>query len=170
MSGLTYTRACATSGRLLALTGFEPNEFNELLLHFQKALEEHLKQFTVDGNVRGGKAFSDYKNALLPTTEDKMLFVLIFIKQNLVQEVMGALFDMSQPKVNEWLKILMQVLQVALRHSGDAPCRSVTALRAYVEAENSPLFAWMLRNVPSKDQPTTKINALFTVERKNVIP
>lgn len=170
MSGLTYTKACATSGRLLALTGLEPSEFKTLLPFFQKALENHLETVTVEGKQREGKSFSVYKNALLPTTEDKLLFVLTFVKQNLIQEVMGALFDMSQPKVNDWLQRLVVVLREALRQSGDAPSRTVQELKTSMEAENSPLFVWTLRNVPSPDQPTSNVNAIFTVERRSATP
>lgn len=170
MSGLTFTKACATTGRLLALTGLTKDEFNLLLPHFQIALDAHLQSVTIEGKPREGKSFSNYKNALLPTTEDKLLFVLTFVKQNLVQEVMGALFDMSQPKVNDWLQTLVLVLREALRNSGDAPSRTVQELKASVEAHNSPLFVWTLRNVPSPDQSTTSVNALFTVERRSVTP
>uniref|UniRef100_UPI00286D3F59 hypothetical protein n=1 Tax=Armatimonas sp. TaxID=1872638 RepID=UPI00286D3F59 len=90
------------------------------------------------------------------------------VKQNLIQEVMGALFDMSQPKVNDWLQTLVLVLRETLRNSGDAPSRTVQELKASVEAKNSPLFVWTLRNVPFPDLSTTSVNALFTVERRSV--
>jgi Helix-turn-helix of DDE superfamily endonuclease len=168
MPGLTYEKAVATKGRLLALTGLEKNEFQALLPTFKIALEEHLNHFTIDGQERIGRDFVDYKNALLPTPEDKLLFILVFIKQNLIQEVMGALFDMSQPKANDWLQILVIVLRNTLRFLGDAPCRAIEDLKFEIDKEDSPLFVWTLRNVPFLDPSMKLSNVPTTVERKNV--
>jgi hypothetical protein len=168
MPGLTYEKAIATTGRLLALTGLEKNEFQALLPPFTAALEQYLNRYTIDGQERIGRDFVDYKNALLPTPEDKLLFVLVFLKQNLIQEVMGALFDMTQPKANDWLHTLIIVLRNTLRSLGDAPCRTIEDLKFEVEQEDSPLFVWTLRNVPFLDPSMKLSNAPTTAARKNV--
>jgi hypothetical protein len=167
MPGLTFEKAIATKGRLLALTGLEKKEFEDLLTPFEKALTEHLNQYTVEGEERVGRDFVDYKNGLLPTTSDKLLFVLVFIKQNLIQEVMGAMFDMSQPKVNDWLQTLVIVLQKTLRSLGDSPSRSIEEMKFDIEREDSPLFVWTLRNVPFLDQAMRLSSVPTTVARKN---
>ena len=56
--------------------------------------------------------------------EDKLLFVLMFVKQNLTQDVMAFLFGMSSAKVYEWLKTLMPILKQALYLSNDLPVKS----------------------------------------------
>jgi hypothetical protein len=171
MPGLTYEKAITTTGRLLALTGLEENEFDSLLPPFKIALERHLSQYTVDGQERIGRNFVDYKNALLPTPEDKLLFVLIFLKQNLIQEVLGALFEMSQPKVNDWLQTLVLVLRNTLRSLGDAPSRSIDALKLDMDQrgqEDNPLFVWTLPNVPFSDRARKRFNAPITAARKNI--
>jgi Helix-turn-helix of DDE superfamily endonuclease len=168
MPGLTFEQALATKGRLLALTGLEKCEFEDLLPSFETALMEHLNQYTIEGEERVGRDFVDYKNGLLPTTKDKLLFVLVFLKLNLIQEAMGAMFDMSQPKVNDWLKTLISVLQKTLRSLGDSPSRSIEEMKFDLERKDSPLFVWTLRNVPFLDPSMKLSSAPITAARRNV--
>ena len=168
MPGLTFEKAIATKGRLLALTGLEKSEFEDLLPHFETSLTEHLNQYTIEGEERVGRDFIDYKNGLLPTAKDKLLFVLVFIKLNLIQEVMGAMFDMSQPKVNDWLKTLIAVLQKTLKNLGDSPSRNIEEMKFDLEREDSPLFVWTLRNVPFLDPSMKLSSAPITAARRNV--
>src|SRR4029453_6518827 len=64
----------------------------------------------------------------LPTPEDRLLFILTYIKTYALQVVQGRLFGMVQGKANRWIHILLPTLLAALRALGDAPARSLTAL------------------------------------------
>src|SRR5215813_5265747 len=71
---------------------------------------------------------SVYKNCPLPTPEDRLLFILAYVKTYSLHVVQGRLFGMGQSKANQWIHVLLPVLLAALRALGDAPARSLTAL------------------------------------------
>jgi hypothetical protein len=68
------------------------------------------------------------KNCPLPTPEDRLLFILAYLKTYALQVVQGRLFGMGQSKANQWIHVLLPVLLAALRTLGDAPTRSLAAL------------------------------------------
>jgi hypothetical protein len=69
-----------------------------------------------------------YKNCPLPTPEDRLFFILTYLKTYALQVVQGWLFGMVQGKANQWMHVLLPALLAALRTLGDAPARSLTAL------------------------------------------
>ena len=69
-----------------------------------------------------------YKNCPLPTPEDRLFFLLTYLKTYALQVVQGRLFGMRQSKANQWIHVLLPVLLTALRTLGDAPARSLRAL------------------------------------------
>jgi Helix-turn-helix of DDE superfamily endonuclease len=82
----------------------------------------------LDGKPRTARRFSVYQNCPLPTPEDRLLFILAYVKTYSLQVVQGRLFGMGQSKANQWIHVLLPVLLTALRTLGDAPARSLTAL------------------------------------------
>jgi len=69
-----------------------------------------------------------YKNCPLPTPEDRLFFILTYLKTYALQVVQGRLFGMGQSKANQWIHVLLPALLTALRTLGDAPARTLTAL------------------------------------------
>ncbi len=82
----------------------------------------------LDGKPRTARQFAVYTNCPLPTPEDRLLFILAYIKTYALQVVQGRLFGMGQSKANQWIHVLLPALLAALRALGDAPARSLTAL------------------------------------------
>jgi hypothetical protein len=118
-----------------------------------------------------------------PPPEDRLFFLLTYLKTYSLQVVHGRLFGMGQSKANQWIHALLPVLLAALRTLGDAPARSVAALAqrlgvseadaatvvgaleeepAPVAASPSPLLPMTGRNGASS-APKTLLN------RRNVI-
>ena len=64
----------------------------------------------------------------MPTPEDRLLFILVYLKTYALQVVQGRLFGMGQSKAHQWIHVLLVVLQGTLRALGDAPTRSLTEL------------------------------------------
>src|SRR5438876_3508181 len=81
----------------------------------------------LDGKPRTARRFTVYPNCPLPTPEDRLLFILAYVKTYSLQVVQGRLFGMGQSKANQWIHVLLPVLLTALRTLGDAPARSLTA-------------------------------------------
>ena len=107
----------------LALTGYTRLEFDALLPLFRMRYYERLATHRVDGKPRGNRKYSDYKNSPLPTVEDKLFFILNYLKTNNLQTVQGSLFGMSQPKANVWIHCLHPILNQALADLGELPAR-----------------------------------------------
>ena len=112
----------------LALTGYTHQEFEALLPHFGQGYYEWMKEHRLDGRPRGKRRYSDYKNSPLPTLEDKLLFILNYLKTNNLQTMQGALFGMSQPKANVWIHCLQPILNRALAELGELPMRQMEQL------------------------------------------
>jgi hypothetical protein len=64
----------------------------------------------------------------LGTLADKLLFILVYVKTYPLQEVMGALFGLSQGQVNVWIHRLTPLLQTALATQGSLPERRPDAV------------------------------------------
>ena len=87
-----------------------------------------MAMWRLDGKPRTARQFTVYKNCPLPTPEDRLFFILVYLKTYALQVVQGRLFGMGQSKANQWIHVLLPVLLAALRVLGDAPTRSLTAL------------------------------------------
>ncbi len=115
---------------------------------------ERMHEYTIDGLPRLNRRYTPYKNSPLPTIEDKLLFVLVHMKQNLTQEVQGQLFGMIQSDANKWLQLLRPVLHHALQHLDVIPARLAT-ISTHIGAPPStrtPFFITMVRNDLFNDQ------------------
>ena len=106
----------------LAMTGLSLEEFDALLPAFKKAMSEI--KVTIEGKNRERKSVI-YKNSPLSSAEDRLLFILIYIKQYMTQTALGALFGIPQSKANTFIHYLTPVLRAAFRESGASPCRNM---------------------------------------------
>jgi len=112
----------------LDFTSLTLDEFQQLVPPFEAAFQAHMAAWCLDGKLRTARRFSVYQNCPLPTPEDRLLFILAYVKTYSLQVVQGRLFSMGQSKANQWIHVLLPVLLAALRTLGDAPTRSLTAL------------------------------------------
>lgn len=150
---LRYQDIAQNTARLRALTSLDPDEFTALVPAFETCFLERMEAYTIDGLPRLNRRYTPYKNSPLPTIEDKLLFILVHIKQNLTQEVQGDLFGMIQSDANKWLQVLRPVLVHALEHLDTVPSRLATCLTAAPDssAAHPPFFIMMVPNDPSND-------------------
>ena len=128
MAGLRFTDVQSRPTEFLDLTSLTLDEFQLLVSPFETAFQAHMAAWRLDGKPRSARQFSIYKNCPLPTPEDRLLFILTYLKTYALQVMHGRLFGMGQSKANQWIHVLLPVLLAALRARGDAPARSLTAL------------------------------------------
>src|SRR2546429_2823070 len=128
MAGLQFADAQSRPTEFLDLTSLTLEEFHILLPPFEAAFQAHMAAWRFDGTPRTARRFTVYKNCPLPTPEDRLFFLLTYLKTYTLQVVQGRLFGMLQGKANQWIHVLLPVLLAALRTLGDAPARSLTAL------------------------------------------
>jgi hypothetical protein len=111
---LTSTKLKRNRRKCVAFTGLTPKEFSGLLPAFVRAYEERYPaDKTMSGKPRRRKAGGGRKG-VLQEPEQKLLFILVHQKTYPLQTLLGEVFELSQPRVNEWVHRLLPVLKVAL--------------------------------------------------------
>jgi hypothetical protein len=128
MDGLRFTDLQARPREFLDFTSVTLDEFQELVAPFEAAFQAHMAAWRLDGKPRTARRFTVYQTCPLPTPQDRLLFILAYVKTYSLQVVQGRLFSMGQSKANQWIHVLLPALLAALRTLGDAPARSLTAL------------------------------------------
>jgi hypothetical protein len=123
----SYDELSTNPSKFLAMTGYTAEEFQALLPHFQAEFENFVETQTLERKPRTRRKHSTYKNSSLPTMEDKLLFILIYLKQGTTQEMHATLFGMHQPDANRWIHVLHALLNQALAAQGKLPVRDAAA-------------------------------------------
>src|SRR5438552_17545800 len=128
MAGVRFTDLQSRPMEFLDFTSLTLDEFQQLVPPFETAFHARMAAWRMDGKPRTTRRFTVYKNCPLLTPEDRLLFILVYLKTSALQVVHGRLFGMVQGKANQWIHVLLPALLAALRTLGDAPARSLTAL------------------------------------------
>lgn len=128
MSPLRYNELVDKPITMLDMTSLTSEEFELLVPLLEAAFQAHMALWRLDGKPRVARKYTTYKNCPLPTPEDRLLFVLIYLKTNPLQVAHGLMFGLPQGKTNQWVHVLLPLLRQALRDSGQAPSRSLEAL------------------------------------------
>jgi hypothetical protein len=128
MASVRFADVQSRPTEFLDFTSLTLDEFQQLVPPFETAFQAHMAAWRLDGKPRTARQFSVYKNCPLPTPEDRLFFILTYLKTYALQVVQGRLFGMGQSKANQWIHVLLPALLAALRTLGDAPARSLTAL------------------------------------------
>jgi len=193
MGHLRFTDLQTRPLEVLDLTSLTLDEFRRLVPSFEAAFQAHMAQWRFDGQPRTARRYTTYRNCPLPTPEDRLLFILAYLKTYALQVVQGRLFGMDQSKANQWIHALLVVLRATLHALGDAPSRSLQALAQRIgvseveatalvvptakasspvappAAAPSPLLATMGRNGASRPPRTRLSKRAVIAARKNAI-
>src|SRR4028118_217504 len=169
MSPLRYTDIADKPLTALDMTSLQIEEFALLTPLLETAFQAHMTEWRLDGKPRTVRAYTTYKNCPLPSPADRLLFILIYLKTNPLQVAHGVMFGLPQGKTNQWIHLLLPLLQTALRESGHAPSRSLHLLAERLEVPQdtlaeatAPLFVTM---EPSDGSAVQKLH----LNRKAVI-
>ena len=101
--GLRYKELKGKGYEVLDLTSLTEEECESLGIEFEKQYQEYVREWCLDGKPRKNRRYSTYENSPLPTPEDRLLFILIYLKNNPLQVMQGRLFDLPQCKANQWI-------------------------------------------------------------------
>jgi Helix-turn-helix of DDE superfamily endonuclease len=158
----SYEEVTQRAGSLRSMTGLTEVEFMALLLYFEQAFVVSMQDRTIDGQPRTSRRYTTYDTCPLPTTADKLLFILTYVKQNPIQEVQGQLFGMSQSHANKWIHLLHPVLNQALSDQELLPARTADGLAALLTTPPTEApaptsrFSMMGPNDPSSVRKTRR--------------
>jgi hypothetical protein len=133
-----YARLSEKPKQFHALTGYTREEFDTLLPTFQNTFLLHMKTYTMEGKERQNRSYVVYCNCPLPSIEDKLLFILMYLRKATTQDIFGEVFGMPQPVANKWVHVLHPCLQQALAILGTIPARTsaelqITAQQTYFQ-------------------------------------
>src|SRR5438093_4882114 len=128
MASVRFADLQSRPTEFLDFTSLTLDEFQQLVPPFETAFQAQMATWRLDGTPRTAGQFAVSKNCPLTTPEDRLLFILTYIKTYSLQVVQGRLFSMGQSKAHQWIHVLLPVLLAALRTLGDAPACSLTAL------------------------------------------
>jgi len=174
---LRYATEKDKANQILNLTSLTVEQFEQLVEPFEQAFVRHMTEWTMEGKPRTARAYTPYANSPLPIAEDRLLFLLSYLKVASLQVAHAALFGMTQPNANKWLHILLVVLHQALRDLGDAPARHLLALRERLaevqteaDADTAPLFITMAPNGRSVAHTTMLSRKRIIAARKSATP
>jgi len=92
MAGVQFIDVQFRPTEFLDLTSLTPDEFELLIPPFEEAFQAHMARWRLDGKPRTSRQFSVYKNCPLPTPEDRLFFLLTYLKTYSFQVVQGRLF------------------------------------------------------------------------------
>lgn len=132
---MNYEKLSKKEGEFLAMTGYTIEEFLALLEYFEVIFYEYMSEYTLEGFRREKRKYVNYKKCPLPTSKDKLLFILVYLKQNPTQICHAKLFNMTQPKANLWIHSLHKVLNLTLAHIEELPAREELEIEAFSEEE-----------------------------------
>src|SRR3954469_5650453 len=127
MAGVRFADMRLRPTEFLDFTSLTVEEFEILIPPFEVAFQAHMALWCLDGTSRTARRYAVYRTCPLSTPEDRLFFLLTYLKTYTLQVVQGRLFGMGQSKANQWIHVLLPALLTALRELGDAPTRCLAA-------------------------------------------
>jgi hypothetical protein len=124
----------------LSLTGLKADEFDYLLGLFTPLWQSYHRYFDLKGQRRKLAKFTASSNSSLPLEEDKLFFILCFLKNNGLQTFTGFAFGLSQSKTSQWIKVLLPLLEKSLKQARQLPARSQEQLQASLAKAQQSVF------------------------------
>ncbi len=167
MASVRFADLQSRPTEFLDFTSLTPDEFQQLVPPFEAAFHAHMATWRLDGKPRTARQFAVYKNCPLPTPEDRLFFLLTYLKTYALQVVQGRLFGMGQSKANQWIHVLLPALLAALRTLGDAPARSLTALAQRLGVSEADAATVV---VPPEEEPAPGVAVPATASASPLLP
>lgn len=132
----SYDAVKDNSQLLLAMTSLTLTEFEKMLPNFQKAWDEYVQQSYIDREGRQRQYGGGQQESTLVPIEDKLLFILYYVKVYPLQEILAFEFGMAQSTANEWIHILSGVLKRTLDFGDYLPQRDPKKLQSVLQSES----------------------------------
>lgn len=150
---LDYKNLKVKSSLIKSATGLSLKEFDYLVPCFEKRWHEYISRYTFEGKKRQ-RARTIRSNSTFRCTEDMLILILYDYRHNPTQEFMGLHFDLTQPKVAAWIKVLDPILEKSLKELGLTPERDNDGLNDRLIESVTVLFDGSERpiNRPLYDQ------------------
>lgn len=103
------------------LTGLTLDEFAELLDKFKSSWQFFVQREFLSKERK--RAYGGGRHTRLLSLEDKLLFILVYVRIYPLEFVQGALFDLSEGRACEWINRLLPILDETLGYAHKRPKR-----------------------------------------------
>lgn len=131
---MNYFKIRKRPRQFLSVTGLEVEEFDFLYSSFSARWRNFYRIHTIEGKKRKTPLINpDKQTKTLPSVEEKLFFILTYLKNHGLQEMTAASFDFSQSQASKWQKILRPLLERALGDLKMLPQRDGQKVAASLE-------------------------------------
>ena len=115
---MKYTEYQNDDKKFRRLTGLSGKQFVELLSYFEEIHNEYFSRYDLNGKMRKSwRDFNIYKCSPLPTVEDRLYFILVYLNTHPFQDQYAASFNMLPNQCSRFIKALHHVLETCLREA-----------------------------------------------------
>ena len=115
-----------------SLTGLDVNAFQHLVKPFEQVLNKFIVQQVAliprERALRGGRSHT------LKMIEDKLFFVLFYLKVYPTFDLAGFFYDVDRSQPCHWVHFLMPVLQETLGRELVLPKRKIGSIEEFIQA------------------------------------
>jgi hypothetical protein len=147
--------------RFVSMTGYQVERFQQLMPYFKEAHDQYLSRYQMNGKRRKGmRRFVLYANSPLPSVEERLAFILSYLKLNPLQEQHADLFDMQQKQCYEFVHGLKTILDQALELACAVPAQNNSGLQ--------DKLADISDATTQQDSPTTSLHLLHDATERDI--
>lgn len=139
---MQYKENSQNKTQFLALTSLQVSEFEWLLSHFSSRWEQYYRYHTLEGEKRKVLAYQEHGNAKLKGADQKLFFLLVYMKTNALQQHQAACFGLSQGKVSLIARTLLSVLDQTLHGLKLSPFRNGEQLQSQLANHPNKVFTY----------------------------
>jgi len=159
-----FFKSVRSERQLKSLTGLGQREFDRLLPAFSNSLDEiHTENYRKNKEKRSRRPGGGSKGKL-PTPENKLFFILFYLKNYPTYDVLGFIFDLNPSKAEENVKKLLPILNKAQSKLNVLPRR---VLKTGHELEEIVKNNTINSDFPQKYPIKTSANSTYHQNLKN---
>lgn len=156
---MSYEKNRNTGAVFRALTGVDVRDFDLLLPYFRDAHDKYFRYHQLGGKPRKGiRPPVIYKTSPLPSVEDRLYFILYYLKNNPTQQLMADHFDMEKGNCNVWIHTLYGILTEALSEMGVTPASSSKDLALLYRRLNDEDLSVLIHDGTEREIPRPQDN------------
>lgn len=136
---MNYQTLKKKSKQFRSISGMPHKDFVALHKEFAIVWHEQMQNQTASGTPRRRK-YAIRSDSVLQTTEDMLLFILSYYKNNPTQEYHAHQWKMTQSQAHPWLQRCQRILQLALMRCDMLPARTNLDLLERLESFDIPAY------------------------------
>ncbi|MBT7041143.1 MAG: transposase family protein [Bacteroidetes bacterium] len=129
---MNYDKLRARPKEFRLVCGLNIDEFDSLLITFDQEWDNYFQHYKLNGDPRINSPYI-HKNNKVKGVNEKLFFILFYIRQNPTQSVMAAIFEMEKYQANQWIHLLLKILNGSLSQRKVLPEREPAKIKELLE-------------------------------------